>query len=76
MIVSLAHAREEAIPGKTVISFQLSDYVPQDNFYRKLKEVVDFSFLYKRTSAIRTCGVPRQPLKEMSRPKIGLQVIV
>jgi transposase len=33
------------------VSFQLSDYVPQDNFYRKLKEVVDFSFLYKRTSA-------------------------
>jgi len=33
------------------VSFQLSDYVPQDNFYRRLKELVDFSFLYKRTSA-------------------------
>ena len=33
------------------VSFQLSDYVPEDNFYRRLKEVIDFSFLYKRTSA-------------------------
>lgn len=33
------------------VSFQLSDYVPKDNFYRRLKEVIDFSFLYKRTSA-------------------------
>ena len=32
------------------VSFQLSDHVPQDNFYRRLKELVDFSFLYKRTS--------------------------
>lgn len=33
------------------MSFQLSDHVPLDNFYRRLKEVIDFSFLYKRTSA-------------------------
>lgn len=33
------------------VSFQLSDYVPQDNFYRRLKEVLEFSFLYKRTSS-------------------------
>lgn len=33
------------------VSFQLSDYVPKDNFYRRLKEVIDFSFLYKRTCA-------------------------
>lgn len=33
------------------ISFQLSDHVPQDNFYRRLKEGIDFGFLYKRTSA-------------------------
>jgi transposase len=33
------------------VSFQLSDHVPRDNFYRRLKELIDFSFLYKRTSA-------------------------
>jgi transposase len=32
------------------MSFQLSDHVPEDNFYRRLKEVIDFKFLYKRTS--------------------------
>ena len=33
------------------VSFQLSEHVPQGNFYRKLKEVIDFSFLYKSTAA-------------------------
>jgi transposase len=33
------------------VSFQLSDHVPEDNFYRRLKQLIDFSFLYKRTSA-------------------------
>ena len=32
------------------MSFQLSDHVPEDNFYRRLKELIDFSFLYKRTA--------------------------
>ena len=32
------------------ISFQLSDHVPEDNFYRRLKEIIDFSFLYKTTA--------------------------
>lgn len=32
------------------MSFQLSDHVPEDNFYRRLKEVIDFKFLYKRTA--------------------------
>jgi len=36
---------------KLFVSFQLSDHVPEDNFYRRLNEVVDFKFLYKRTSA-------------------------
>jgi transposase len=34
---------------KLFINFQLSDRVPEDNFYRRLKGVVDFGFLYKRT---------------------------
>lgn len=32
------------------IQFQLSDYVPADNFYRRLKGLLDLDFLYKATS--------------------------
>ncbi|WP_134090847.1 IS1182 family transposase [Olivibacter sp. XZL3] len=35
---------------KLFIQFQLSDYVPADNFYRRLKETLDFEFLYATTS--------------------------
>jgi len=35
---------------KLFIRFQLSDYVPEDNFYRQLKSLLDFSFLYSTTS--------------------------
>lgn len=35
---------------KLFIQFQLSDYVPQDNFYRQLKGILDFSFLYRSTA--------------------------
>lgn len=35
---------------KLFIQFQLSDYVPVDNFYRQLKGILDLSFLYKSTS--------------------------
>ena len=35
---------------KLFVSFQLSNAVPADNIYRKLKELVDFSFLYKTTA--------------------------
>jgi len=35
---------------KLFLSFQLSDHVPEDNFYRRLKGMIDFSFLYKTTS--------------------------
>lgn len=35
---------------KLFIRFQLSDYVPQENFYRQLKSILDFSFLYQSTS--------------------------
>ncbi len=35
---------------KLFLSFQLSDHVPEDNFYRRLKDLIDFNFLYKRTS--------------------------
>lgn len=35
---------------KLFIQFQLSDHVPQDNFYRQLKSILDFSFLYASTA--------------------------
>jgi len=36
---------------KLFLSFQLSDHVPEDNFYRRLKQQIDFNFLYARTAA-------------------------
>ncbi len=30
-------------------SFQLSERVPEDNFYRKLKEILNLQWLYKET---------------------------
>lgn len=35
---------------KLFISFQLSNAVPVDNIYRRINELVDFSFLYKATA--------------------------
>lgn len=35
---------------KLFLNFQLSSAVPEDNFYRRLNQLVDFSFLYKATS--------------------------
>jgi transposase len=35
---------------KLFIKFQLSDQIPADNLYRRLNELIDFSFLYKRTA--------------------------
>ncbi|MDE5419572.1 transposase [Labilibaculum sp. DW002] len=42
---------------KLFSSFQLSHRVPENNFYRRLKEVLDLSFLYKKTqSYYGSCG--------------------
>lgn len=39
------------------VSFQLSDHVPKDNFYRRLREVLKLDFLYDRTrSYYGDCG--------------------
>jgi transposase len=35
---------------KLFLSFQLSEHVPEDNFYRKLKNVLDLKWLYKQTT--------------------------
>jgi transposase len=35
---------------KLFVNFQLSDYVPADNFYRRLKEQLDLRFIYSLTA--------------------------
>ena len=35
---------------KLFLSFQLSDRVPADNFYRRLKDILDLKWLYKQTA--------------------------
>jgi len=35
---------------KLFVNFQLSDHIPADNFYRRLKEQVDFRFIYPLTA--------------------------
>jgi transposase len=35
---------------KLFVNFQLSDYVPVDNFYRRLKEQLDLRFIYPLTA--------------------------
>ena len=35
---------------KLFMSFQLSDYIPEDNFYRRLKDILSLEFLCKATS--------------------------
>ena len=34
---------------KLVTHFQLSSRIPKDNFYRRLKETLDLTFLYEHT---------------------------
>ncbi len=55
MIISIiflifSYARQERLSGEALIRFQLSDYVPQDNFYRQLKGILNFNFLYPSTA--------------------------
>jgi transposase len=41
----------KAFEEKLFTNFQLSDRVPADNFYRRLKETLDLRFLYKTTAS-------------------------
>jgi transposase len=43
---------------KLFTNFQLSDRVPEDNFYRRLKEVLNLHWLYKATQ--KYCGTEGQ----------------
>ncbi len=38
--------------GTLLTSFQLSSRIPEHNFYRRLKETLDFSFLYEPTKEL------------------------
>ena len=40
---------QKHLSEKLFLSFQLSDRIPADNFYRRLKAQVDLRFLYKQT---------------------------
>ncbi|MES1219874.1 MAG: transposase [Bacteroidota bacterium] len=44
---------------KLFTHFQLSDRVPPDNFYRRLKETLNFQWLYKATE--KYYGIEGQP---------------
>jgi len=56
LIKTVLFSKLKACKGKKVqqeslfIQFQLSDYVPADNFYRRLKGLLDLDFLYQTTS--------------------------
>ena len=40
----------KAFEEKLFTNFQLSEHVPPDNFYRRLKEILDLRFLFKTTA--------------------------
>lgn len=41
---------QKSYQERLFMSFQLSDRIPKDNFYRRLKETLDLSFIRKQTS--------------------------
>ena len=43
------HARQENISRKLFNQFRLSDRVPENNFYRRLKAVLNLEYLYQLT---------------------------
>ena len=48
---------KKTLQPKLFNSFNLSERVPQDNFYRRLKEILDLDFLYKETKPYYgSCG--------------------
>ena len=44
---------------KLFANFQLSERIPKNNFYRRLKEVLDLQFLYSLTALIMVRVVKR-----------------
>lgn len=43
------YARQKNYQEKLFTTFQLSDHVPKDNFYRRLKDLLEIQWLYKAT---------------------------
>ena len=43
------HARQKNYQEKLFTNFQLSNHVPEDNFYRRLKEILPLHWVYKST---------------------------
>ena len=50
MILSCSMQGQKAFQEKLFTNFQLSDRVPLDNFYRRMKDLLDLNFLYKETA--------------------------
>ena len=50
VIVNLSMQGKKRYQEKLFTSFQLSERVPEDNFYRRLKKAIDLSWLYKATA--------------------------
>jgi transposase len=58
--------------------FQLSDHVPEDNFYRRLKSVLDLRFMRKLTAPYYgTCGQTRaEPSRSESiDPEVFIKIM-
>ena len=47
--VIFTNARQERISGKLLTDFRLSNRIPEENFYRRLKECLNLDFLYPLT---------------------------
>lgn len=41
---------KKSFQEKLFVHFHLSDHIPEDNFYRRLKNTLDFSWLYRSTA--------------------------
>ena len=58
MILNLVMQVRKAFEERLFTNFLLSDRVPADNFYRRLKDTLDLRFIYKATA--KYCGTEGQ----------------
>ena len=49
-VLTLSMQGKKQFQEKLFTSFQLSDHVPEDNFYRRLKELLPLQWIYKETA--------------------------
>ena len=50
ILLSLFMQGKKDYQEKLFTQFQLSNYVPKENFYRRLKDILNLEFLYKKTN--------------------------